>query len=97
MGSAIGLVGVRLVKGKEVIKGVTEHAGCPVGVGVCRCEPRVSQDEVIWAHVGDVEVEKMRDFSGDDFELGIVFQAPSCIRGAVGVLEFLRVFYKMYP
>ena len=38
----------------------------------------------------------MGGFSGDDFEFGVIFQAPSCIRGAIGVLKFSGVFHKMY-
>ena len=39
----------------------------------------------------------MGGISGDDFEFGIIFQAPSCIWGAIGVLEFPGVFHKVYP
>ena len=38
----------------------------------------------------------MGGFSGDDFEFGVIFQAPSCIRGAVSILEFSRVFHEVY-
>ena len=74
-----------------------EHASCPIGVSIRCCEPWVSEDEVIQSHVSNIETEKVRNFSGDDFKFGVIFQAPSGIWGSVGVLEFLGVFHKAYP
>ena len=38
----------------------------------------------------------MGDISGDDFEFGVVLQASSGVRRAVGVLKFSRIFHKMH-
>ena len=74
-----------------------ERASHPIGVSIRRCKPRISKDEVVRSHVSDVETEEVRSFSGDNFEFGVVFQTPSCIRGSISVLEFPGVFHKIYP
>ena len=74
-------------------EGGREHASCPVRVSIRRCEPQVSKDEVVRSHVSDIEAKEVRSFSRDDFEFGVVFQTPSCVRGSVGVLEFSGVFH----
>ena len=80
--------------------GVDDHRGreCAshsVRVCVHCCEPWITEDEVIRSQVGDIEVEKMRSFSGDNFKFSKVFQTPSCIRGSVSVLQFLRVLHEV--
>ena len=74
-----------------------ECACCPIGVSICCHKPWITKDKVIQSHVSNVETEKMRSFSGDDFEFGEIFQTPSCIGGSVGILEFPRVLHKVHP
>jgi hypothetical protein len=65
-------------------------------VSVRGCKPWVPEDEVIQPHIGDIETQEARDVSCDDFKFGVIPQAPSGVRRAISVLEFSRVFHKMY-
>ena len=46
-----------------------------------------------WAYIGNVEAEKMGNSSSRDFELDVILQASSCIRGSINVFEFLGGFH----
>ena len=66
-------------------------------MGVRRREPGISKDEVVRSHVGNIEAEKVRSFSGDNFEFSVIFQTPSCVWGSISVLKFSGVLHKVYP
>ena len=74
-----------------------ECPSCPVGLGVCSSEPWISEDQIVWPHIGDVKAKYMWGFPCEYFQFGEMRQTSSSVWGSICILEFSWYCHKTCP